>query len=130
MLIYTVQLNQHCTVCTEVCIERPLFLFLRISQNCLLNDLSEQLLGLSPTFLFNYITFVLSLRQTQCLSFLTRCLSGAYFLRLIILHQDRMFIFLGFLAFDFGHSFFSSPPQRPMTSDFEGFSIPDCIHYI
>ena len=29
-----------------------------------------------------------------------------------------------------GHSFFSSPPQRPMTSDFEGFSIPDFIHYI
>jgi len=84
MLIYTVQLNQHCTVCTEVCIERPLFLFLRISQNCLLNDLSEQLLGLSPTFLFNYITFILSLRQTQCLSFLTGCLSGAYF-------QDRAF---------------------------------------
>ena len=40
-----------------------------------------------------------------------------------------------FLAFDFlsvlcGHSAFSSPPQRPMTSDFEGFSIPDVIHYI
>ena len=29
-----------------------------------------------------------------------------------------------------GHSFFSSPPQRPMTSDFEGFSIPDFMHYI
>ena len=29
-----------------------------------------------------------------------------------------------------GHSFFSSPPQRPMTSDFEGFSIPDFIDYI
>ena len=29
-----------------------------------------------------------------------------------------------------GHSFFPSPPQRPMTSDFEGFSIPDFIHYI
>ena len=29
-----------------------------------------------------------------------------------------------------GHSGFSSPPQRPMTSDFEGFSIPDFIHYI
>ena len=29
-----------------------------------------------------------------------------------------------------GHSVFSSPPQRPMTSDIEGFSIPDCIHYI
>ena len=29
-----------------------------------------------------------------------------------------------------GHSVFSSPPQRPMTSDFEGFSIPHFIHYI
>ena len=29
-----------------------------------------------------------------------------------------------------GHSGFSSLPQRPMTPDFEGFSIPDCIHYI
>ena len=29
-----------------------------------------------------------------------------------------------------GHSFFSSAPQRPMYSDFEGFSIPDFIHYI
>ena len=28
------------------------------------------------------------------------------------------------------HSVFSSPPQPPMTSDFEGFSIPDFIHYI
>ena len=25
---------------------------------------------------------------------------------------------------------FSSPPQRPMTSNFEGFPIPDFIHYI
>ena len=29
-----------------------------------------------------------------------------------------------------GHLVFSSPPQWPMTSDFEGFSIPDFIHYI
>ena len=29
-----------------------------------------------------------------------------------------------------GHSVFSSPPQRPMTSDCEGFSIPDFIHFI
>ena len=29
-----------------------------------------------------------------------------------------------------GHSGFSSPSQLPMTSDFEGFSIPDFIHYI
>ena len=27
-------------------------------------------------------------------------------------------------------AYFSSRPQRPMTFDFEGFSIPDCIHYI
>ena len=26
-----------------------------------------------------------------------------------------------------GHSFYSSPPQRPMTSDYEGFSVPDFI---
>ena len=40
-----------------------------------------------------------------------------------------------FLAFKFCRfcvviRFFSSPPQRPMNSDFEGFSIPDFIHYI
>ena len=29
-----------------------------------------------------------------------------------------------------GHSIFPSPPHRSMTSDFEGFSIPDLIHYI
>ena len=29
-----------------------------------------------------------------------------------------------------GHSVFSSPPQRPMNSDFEGFCIPDFIQYI
>ena len=28
-----------------------------------------------------------------------------------------------------GHSVFSSPPQRPMTSDFEGFFIPDLLSY-
>ena len=34
------------------------------------------------------------------------------------------------LLFLRGHSVFPSPPQRPMTSDFEGFSIPDFINYI
>ena len=29
-----------------------------------------------------------------------------------------------------GHSVFSSPPQRPMTSDFERFSNQDFFHYI
>jgi len=37
------------------------------------------------------------------------------------------FYFLSVLR---GHSAFSSPPQRTMTSDFKGFSIPDFIHYI
>ena len=44
------------------------------------------------------------------------------------------FIYL-FLAFDFCRfcvviRFFPSPPQQPMTSDFERFSIPFFIHYI
>ena len=38
--------------------------------------------------------------------------------------------FRNFLSVLRGHSVFSSPPQRPMTSDFEGFSIPDFIHDI
>ena len=29
-----------------------------------------------------------------------------------------------------GHSFLSSPPHRPMTSDFEGFSTPEFINHI
>ena len=48
---------------------------------------------------------------------------------------DAVFYFIFLLVFDFCRfgvviRFFSSPPQRPMTSDFEGFSIPDVIHYI
>ena len=51
------------------------------------------------------------------------------------LKDVRGYMLVVFLAFDFCrfcvvHSVFSSPPQRPMTSDFEGFSIPDFIHYI
>ena len=38
--------------------------------------------------------------------------------------------FFGGLAVLRGHSVFSSSPQRTMTSDFEGFSIADFIHYI
>ena len=40
------------------------------------------------------------------------------------------FVIVQLLSVLRGHSFFSSPPQRPMTSDFEGFSIPDFIQYI
>ena len=41
-----------------------------------------------------------------------------------------MFYTIDNIASDFSIIRFSSLPQRPMTSDFEGFSIPDFIHYI
>ena len=48
--------------------------------------------------------------------------------------QSSQFLFFYFsvrlLSVLRGHSVFSSPPQRPITSDFAGFSIPDFIHYI
>ena len=40
------------------------------------------------------------------------------------------FCFFRLLSVLRGHSIFPSPPRRSMTSDFEGFSIPDLIHYI
>ena len=53
----------------------------------------------------------------------------------ITLHQKhvilQLFIILAFHFCRFSVVIcFSSPPQRPMTSDFEGFSMPDFIHYI
>ena len=55
---------------------------------------------------------------------------------IIVFDKDGLSIFLFFLAFDFCRycvviRFFSSPPQRPMTSDFEGIYIPDLfpLHY-
>ena len=47
-----------------------------------------------------------------------------------IVHILTAFVFVRLLSVLCGHSVFSSPPQRPMTSVFEGFSIPDFIHYI
>ena len=46
-----------------------------------------------------------------------------------------IYIYIIFLAFDFCRfcvviRCFHPTQQRPMTSDFEGFSIPDFIHYI
>ena len=41
-----------------------------------------------------------------------------------------LFVSVRLLSFPRGNSFFSSPPNQPMTSDFEGFSIPDVFHYI
>ena len=51
-------------------------------------------------------------------------------LKLFYRYYNNAFFSLRLLLVLRGHSVFSSPPQRPMTSDFEGFSIPDVIHYI
>ena len=63
--------------------------------------------------------------------------SGVHHIDIVFRSCCGFFFFLVcvFLAFDFCRfcvviRLFSSPPQRPMTSDFEGFSIPDFIHYI
>ena len=45
-------------------------------------------------------------------------------------HNKVFWVFFSVLLFLLvlrGHSVFSSPPQRPMTSDFERFSIPDIL---
>ena len=47
-----------------------------------------------------------------------------------ILYLKKLLKRVVFLSVLLGHSVFSSPPQQPMTSDFEGFSIPDFIHNI
>jgi len=47
-----------------------------------------------------------------------------------MLPKTILFIYVLLLLVLRGHSFFSSPPQPPMTSDFVGFSIQDFIHYI
>ena len=47
-----------------------------------------------------------------------------------ICHLKKKLFSVRLLSVLHGHSFFSSPPQRPMTSDFKGFPIPDFIHYI
>ena len=75
--------------------------------------------------------------QIQLMSFLVNLSEIGIILHVIFwnkLMPDWMIFFLFFsvrlLSVLRGHSIFSSPPQRPMTSDFEGFSIPDFIHYI
>ena len=46
-----------------------------------------------------------------------------------LVHTKHFFSVRLFVS-SLGHSFFSSTPQWPMTSDFEGFSIAYYIHYI
>ena len=45
-------------------------------------------------------------------------------------HFIDLFFSVRLLSVLRGHSVFSSQPQRPMTSDLKGFSIPDFILYI
>ena len=52
---------------------------------------------------------------------------GFLYISFFLFFFSFYFCLLSFLR---GHSVFPSLPQRPMTSDFEGFSIPDIIHYI
>ena len=50
-----------------------------------------------------------------------------------IIYSKTIFIYffrVRLLSILRGHSVFSSRPQRPLTSDFEEFSIPNFIHYI
>ena len=54
------------------------------------------------------------------------CMVNWYFVKFIFLFFSvRLFV-----GSAWSFVFFPSPPQLPMTSDFEGFSIPDFIHYI
>jgi len=58
-------------------------------------------------------------------------LSDGHTIRLNFIYFLKLFLFsVRLLSVLRGHSFFLSPPQRPMTSDFKGFSIPDFIHKI
>ena len=49
-----------------------------------------------------------------------------------VILENKFFPFFSvrLLSVPCDHSGFSSPPQRPMTSDLEGFSILDFIHFI
>ena len=90
----------------------------------------------------HYTTFICKHKQLQCPSenlVEHRCqsfvnISVQMSLVNISISSVLCFILLFFivrlLSVLRGHSVFSSPPQRPTTSDFEGVSIPDFIHYI
>ena len=58
--------------------------------------------------------------------------SGILISMIFIITHFIIFFFFKISTFvGFAWSFvFSSPPQCPMTLDFEGFSIPDFTHYI
>jgi len=64
----------------------------------------------------------------------------SYTLAILFLFRNIMYVHVFFVFCLFfsvqllsvlrGHSVLLSPPQRPMTSDFERISIPDLIRYI
>ena len=94
-------------------------LLIAIEFSISLNINSSSLSGLHSTFIevigIQHESVYTSFRQKQLKTF------GNNFL---------IFFSVRLLSVLHGHLVFSSPPQRPMISDFEGFSIPDVIHYI
>ena len=74
-------------------------------------------------FGWNHACFAISFKFLSCLS-QTRSLEEIYIPLCPLKINDSIFInffSVRLLSFLRGHSVFSSPPQRPMTSDFEGF---------
>ena len=72
-------------------------------------------------------------REMQCSNhvfFTLNAFVSMYSIRFTRQGMTWVFFSVRLLSVLRGHSIFLSPPQQPMTSDFEGFSIPDFIHNI
>ena len=83
---------------------------------------------------FSFITTILchSIYRTVCDSNPCNNILNSFYVKATN-NTKRVWLFffsIRILSVMRGHSVFSSSSQRPMTSDFEGFSIPDFIHYI
>ena len=81
-------------------------LFLQLDLGCKLNDLNNSYVSQSVSVVSLYRMSLLTLLYPHC------CNAGTKY---------TAFISVRLLSVLCGHSVFSSPPQRPMTSDFEGF---------
>ena len=94
-----------------------------LTTNCVhLNCLLTQYVGI-----FNYILtkeYIMRWMWKGFICFFIQCTLSPFDLFFLLFFSVRLLSVLR------RHLVFSSPLQRPMTSDFEGFSIPDFIHYI
>ena len=91
----------------------------------MIKDICEDLKAVIPLFVK---MFVSTIKFHKSFKFMPNIASPLFYVFLLLLLLG--FFSIRLLSVLRGHSVFSSPPQRPMTSDFEGFSIPDFIHYI